>query len=268
MAANESARESGAPVAAFDQLAADYDADFSRTELGKRLRSAVWDRLDRWVEPGHRVLDLGCGTGEDALHLAELGAQVEAMDGSMQMVSTARRKTAEVESQVSVHHAGIQELDDLESVRGQFDGALSNFGALNCVQDLPQALSAVSDRLRPGGYFLACVMGPIVPWEWLWMLLTAEPKKAFRRLKRGGVEWRGMRIHYPSIRRFRRSCPTQLQPQKVSAVGAFLPPTYVEPWIRRHPRFLNFLDSVEGRFRTWPPFPSVADHYLVELRRI
>ena len=55
--------------------------------------------------------------------------------------------------------------------RGPFDGALSNFGGLNCVDDLGVR------RLRPGlggaarGVALLCVMGPVVPWEWGWFLL-------------------------------------------------------------------------------------------------
>jgi hypothetical protein len=53
-------------AAAFDERAAGYDADFTNTPLGSALRTLVWARLDRVFTGAQRVLDLGCGTGEDA----------------------------------------------------------------------------------------------------------------------------------------------------------------------------------------------------------
>ncbi|WP_199899091.1 hypothetical protein, partial [Ideonella sp. B508-1] len=63
-------------VAAFDTVARDYDRDFTHSLVGMAQRRVVWDVLDDWQArrsgPG-AVLELNCGTGEDALHLARAG---------------------------------------------------------------------------------------------------------------------------------------------------------------------------------------------------
>ena len=76
-------------AAAFDELAAGYDADFTNTPLGSALRSMVWSRLDQVFSGPRRILDLGCGTGEDALHLAARGLDVVGIDASAAMVHSA-----------------------------------------------------------------------------------------------------------------------------------------------------------------------------------
>ncbi len=149
-----------------------------------------------------------------------------------------------------------------------FDGALSNFGGLNCVADLPGVAAGLAGCLRPGAMALLCVMGPLVPWEWAWYLRRGQPAKAFRRLRRGGVAWRGLTIRYPSIGALRRAFAPWFRMRRVSAVGALLPPSYVEEWAAQRPRLLDRLGRWERRAETWPPLPWLADHYLLELERL
>jgi SAM-dependent methyltransferase len=208
---------------------------------------------------------MACGTGEDAVHLAQRGVHVLATDASPVMVETARRKVAAagLGDHVEVRHTPIEEL----AVEGPFDGALSNFGGLNCVADLRAVANRLADLLRPGAPALLCVMGPIVPWEWIWYLGHLQPGKAFRRLRPGGVAWRGLTVRYPSILSLRRAFAPAFRFRSVTGIGAFLPPTYMEEWTRRHPRLLAALDRWERRLAAVPPFPSLSDHYLAELER-
>lgn len=255
-------------MTAFDDLAADYDQDFTDTGLGRALRNRVWQQLDTWIQPGQHLLDLGCGSGEDACHLAKAGVQVTSIDASEGMVQAARRKNAGFGEQVQVHHLAFEALVGTEHVLGPFDGAISNFGALNCARSLPDVFRAIATRLQPGGFFLACLMGPVVPWEWLWMIRRGQFRQSFRRMRRGGVDWRGLHVEYPSIGRIKKICPPELKFLRVRAVGAFLPPTYFEAWTRRHPKLLKFLERAENRLGSVPPFPQIADHYLVEFQRV
>ena len=250
----------------FDATAADYDATFSSSLLGKAMRRAVWRRLDVCFAPGDRVLELGCGTGEDAIHLARHGALVVAIDRSAAMVDMARRKVeaAGLGARVEVRHARIEELEHRPPF---FDGALSNFGALNCVADLPAAARRLASSLRPGATAVLCMMGPWVPWEWLWFLAHGRPRTAFRRLAPGGVRWRGLQVRYPSPGKLRRACAPTFRLRRLAAVGALLPPSYAETWAARHPRTVAWLDLWERRLETLPPLPWLADHYLVELER-
>ena len=257
----------GAAAAAFDQLAPRYDADFGAGRIGTLLRYAVWDRIDRAFTAGGRVLDLGCGTGEDAVHLAAAGMRVIALDASRGMVEQARAKAAAsgLGDRIEVHELAIERLDALPS-GPPFDAVLSNFGALNCVDDLAALARAVARRVRPGARMALCVMGPVVPWEWVWHLGKREPRKAFRRLRPGGTSWRGVRVRYPTPAAVARAF-APFRVARTSAVGALLPPPYAERWAARHPGLVAALARWERRLERVPPLPWLADHYLIELER-
>jgi hypothetical protein len=110
-------------------------------------------------------------------------------------------------------------------------------------------------------------MGPVVPWEWVWFALRGEPAKAVRRLRRGGTEWSGIPIRYPSIRQVRRAFSPDFRTLRVSALGALLPPPYTERLLGKFPRMIRALDAIERRFESVWPLPHLADHYLLELER-
>jgi ubiquinone/menaquinone biosynthesis C-methylase UbiE len=258
-----------AHAAPFDGLAASYDRTFTSSAIGQRMRRAVWRRMDQAFRPGDRVLELNCGTGEDAVHLGSRGVRVHATDASPQMLAITRAK---------VERAGLTGMIDvaqmpIEKLAGQwrpssFDGVLSNFGGLNCVDDLQAVAYGLAAIVRPGGRALLCLMGPAVPWEWAWYLAHGQPRKAMRRLGNGGSRWRGLTVHYPSISKLRRAFAPHFMQRRVSAVGALAPPTFAEPWAARHPRWLAALDRVERRSETVWPLPWLADHYLIELERV
>jgi SAM-dependent methyltransferase len=250
--------------APFNVLAADYDASFTGTPLGAVLRQAVQRRLDARFAPGSRVLEIACGTGEDAVHLGRRGVRVLATDSAEAMIERTREKVT------AAGLAGIVEprrlaIEDLASLAGSFDGAFSDFGGLNCVADLPAAARDLAALLRPSAALLLCVMGPLVPWEWAGFLLRGEPGKAFRRLRRGGVPWRGVTVRYPTPETLRRAFAPAFRSVRLSAVNALLPPTEWEGWAARHPRLLAGLARWERRLETVPPLPWLADHYLLEL---
>jgi SAM-dependent methyltransferase len=254
-------------TSAFESLAADYDRRFSGSSIGRRMRRAVWHRCQARFRAGSRVLEMNCGTGEDAVHLAQLGAQVLATDVAAAMVEIARAKvrSAGVESQVRVERLAWEDLGSLGE--GTFDGVLSNFGGLNCVASIESIRAPLAARLRPGAVAMLCIMGPLVPWEWLWYLLHAQPRCAFRRLRPGGVLWHEARIRYPSIGNVRRALCPEFRALRVSAIGALLPPPYAAACAERFPRLLERLDNWERRLEATPPLPWLADHYLLELER-
>lgn len=252
----------------FEALAATYDETFTSSRIGTRMRRAVWRRLDAAFAPSGRVLELGCGTGEDAVHLAGRGVFVLATDAAAGMVAEARAKAerAGVADRVTARTLDAGHLGEIE-LDGPFDGAFSNFGALNCVPNLAAVSAGLSRHVRPGGRVLLCLMGRYVPWEWGWFLAHGDRKAAFRRLAAGGTEWRGLRVAYPPVRDLRRLFAEGFRFVGARAIGVLVPPSYAEEWTGRHARLLAALDAVERRIEAVPPFPSLADHVLIELER-
>jgi SAM-dependent methyltransferase len=258
-------RKLSTPVSAFDAQAAAYDQQFTASVIGTMMRKAVWARCAARFTPGSRILEMNCGTGEDALWLARQGMQVLATDISSAMLQVAQQKLRGVQH-ARVQRMAWEELGGLDEA--PFDGALSNFGGLNCVSDLRGAARALAARLRDNAVAILCIMGPTVPWEWLWYLAHGRPGKAFRRLRRAPTRWSGIAIYYPSIAETHQAFAPEFRMLRVSAIGALLPPPFAEGWMVRHPRWLAALERMERRVEARWPLPLLADHYLVELQRL
>jgi SAM-dependent methyltransferase len=253
-------------VTAFDALAKSYDTVFTDSVLGRLYRDATWRWLDGAFEPGQHVLEIGCGTGEDAIHLARRGVRVVATDPSPVMVETTRAK-ADAAGLAGMVTALQVDADHIHELVGKFDGAFSSFGAFNLVPQLAPVAERLAERLRPRAHLVLGIMGPVVPWEWAWYLLRGQPSKAFRRLRRGGVEWRGVPVRYPTIGRVRRVFNQKFRMIRAGAIGALVPPPYAEAWAVRHPRVTRTLERWERSVETVPPLPWLADHYQVEFSR-
>jgi SAM-dependent methyltransferase len=251
---------------AFDDLAADYDATFSDSALGRTLRSLVWSRLEQLFRPPQRVLELGCGTGVDALALARRGVEVVAIDASPGMIQIARQKAAPP-GRVAFHCLPMERLSG--AFEGQlFDGVLSNFGAVNCVPDLRTLVSDVALCLRPGAHLVWVVMGRHVPWEWAWFLSRGEWSKAWRRLAEGGVSWRGLTIRYPTPGEVAGLLRPHFSIDRIAPLGVALPPSYAGEWLARRPRLSKVLTDLEYRAQSRSALARVADHYIVEATRL
>ena len=78
----------------------------------------------------------------------------------------------------------------------------------------------------------------------------------------------GLTLHYPSLRTVQQAFAPDFQRQRASAIGALLPPPYMEHWMSQHLRLLESLDRWERRLEAIPPLPWLADHYLLELERV
>ena len=259
-------------VSAFDEVAGAYDSQFTATAIGAMMRRAVWRRCAARFPPGSRVLEMNCGTGEDALWLARRGVNVVATDISPAMLQVAESKFAAEPSPglARFRRLAWEELETFDEgpFDGPFDGMLSNFGGLNCVSDLRPPARALAAKLRPGAVAVLCIMGPLVPWEWVWFFAHGKPAAALRRLKRAGAEWSGIAVRYPSIAQTRRAFAPEFRMLRVSAVGALLPPPYTENRAGGFPRLIASLDRAERRLETVWPLPQLADHYLMELERV
>ena len=134
---------------AFNALAARYDELWSRSTIGRLQREAVWRRLDTLFRPGDSLLDLGCGPGDDALHFMHSGMRVRAIDSSSEMVRIARGRGVD---------ATRLAIEELRGLKGVFDGAISNFGPLNCIRSLDRIRGPLARLIRPGGYLALCLM--------------------------------------------------------------------------------------------------------------
>jgi ubiquinone/menaquinone biosynthesis C-methylase UbiE len=106
------------------------------------------------IEPGHTVLDIGCGTGSFCLRLASTGAQVHGLDLSEEMVRIAREKTRDADVDNVAFHVGPFDETFIEFGPKSLDGIFA-YSLLHLVPDREAALQQIFRTLKPGGYFVA-----------------------------------------------------------------------------------------------------------------
>jgi SAM-dependent methyltransferase len=256
------------PGTAFDALADDYDGAFTATLLGRWLRAEVWNRADQCFGGYERIIEIGCGTGEDAIRLARRGHRVLATDESPRMVEIASEKAARAGCAKQIEFRCIA-MDRLagELATDSFDGCFSNFGAINCTSDLSGLLAAVDRLLKPSAALLWVVMGRHVPWEWFWFLARGDTRQALRRYADGGTEWRGIRVTYPAPRELAAALEPYFPHLRRHALGLILPPSYAAGWINRRPRIFAGLARMDRALSRVDGLAAIADHYLIEARR-
>jgi ubiquinone/menaquinone biosynthesis C-methylase UbiE len=256
----------------FDAIAPAYDAEFTATLLGTWLRGAVREQLAALFAPGDHVIELGCGTGDDAVWLARRGVRVTATDASEAMLDVARRKAiaAGVASRIELCRVDLRDANFWVPARA-FDGVLSNFGALNCLPDRRPVAGMLAQCVRPGGRVVVVVMGPVCPWEIAWHLFHGQGKTALRRFHDGVPAHAGGGAHlpvwYPSPRTVRREFAPSFQHVTTLGIGVLLPPTYLHHLVDRRPALFARLAAWERRRRARLPWTWLNDHYLLVLER-
>jgi SAM-dependent methyltransferase len=246
---------------AFDRVAATYDAEFGANPVGLLFRHVVQERLLELLPAGARVLDVGCGSGEDALVLAERGRRVHALDLSAAMVRVCEEKARARgldAARLRVQRLAAEEVGGLEGV---FDGAWSNFGALNCA-DLAAFGEGLARVLRPGAPVLLSVMGPRPLPAALERALRGRGEARGRSLPRvGGLT---VPVHHPGTRGLRAALGPAFAWRRAYALGVLLPGPDHAGWAARHPLAFALLAALERTVRGWPLLRGLGDHLVVE----
>jgi ubiquinone/menaquinone biosynthesis C-methylase UbiE len=259
--------------APFDALAEGYDQGFTFSKIGQAQRSAVWRELSRAFRSGDHILEIGCGTGVDACFLAEHGMKVVACDSSPAMVRVAARRVRERGANtVDVRLLTAENLAVILR-EAPFDGAFSNFAALNCVEDLSAVGQNLGRLLKPGGTALLCFLGPSCFWEVFWYLLKAKPGKAFRRWHSASVTAKlapnaTVQVRYYGVRSLARIFAPSLRLRSWRGIGLLVPPSYVESLAKRFPELLKLAEWADLLLARCPVLRGFSDHVLLKLERV
>lgn len=258
---------------AFDGVAAVYGRSNAENPILCAMRARVYRAISASVAAGSHILDLGCGPGTDAVHLAKIGYRVTAVDASPAMVEQAREqvRAAAAGDRVDVHAVGIHELERLESTV-PFDAAITNFGPLNCIDDLSEGARRIAERLKPGGVLIASVIGRICPWEIALYLARGDVSRAAIRFRRGLVpvplDGRTVWTRYLTPRELESMfAAAGMTRVSLRALGLFVPPPYLQAFASRYPTFVSQLQRIEDRCGGWPLLRSWGDHFLIVLRK-
>lgn len=253
----------------FDIAAATYDNVFTHSSIGRAQRKRVQCYFEKIYSTPKHILELNCGTGEDALWLAKRGHDVVATDVSEAMVSITKEKCESkgvISFSLNINDLAITSFDH------QFDVVFSNFGGLNCLskKELRSFLTCVSEKVTDNGQLVFVIMPRNCLWERLYFILKGNMKAARRRKKTdsilANVEDEQVPTWYYNPKEIIALASDKFKVTKVKPIGLFIPPSYLEPFFKSKQWFLSILVAFERCF-SFSVFSKYADHYIITLSK-
>lgn len=239
-------------------MAASYDGTFGQAPAGRLFRFRLAERMMSGIGPGSRVLDIGCGTGEDAWWLAGQGYSVVGIDESPRMVEAARAKSSRSGMDIEFQCRSLQVF---ASEGRKFDAVISNFGALNCVP-LMEWTEIVPRLLNPGGRGFVVLMGDRPLPERLRTGWGTGPARAHESpVAVGGLP---VTVHYESVPTIRAALERTARVDHIEAMGCLVPGPGFAAFPRRQPLLTGLLAMGESVLRTAPWWRDAGDHTLFE----
>lgn len=260
----------------FDKAALTYDNDFTNTNIGKLLRNRVWNYLETIIKPGTKlnIFELNCGTGVDAIWLAQQGHNVMATDLSNEMIKITQAKIEKLglTENVKTMVCDITALDKC-GIYNKFDLVFSNFGGLNCLNQ--NELSLLSTQLfrllKPNGRFVAVVMPRFCTWESLYFISKFDTQKIFRRNTQNSlqvnVDGENVETWYYSPSDFKQIFQKHFSRLTTKPIGFAIPPSYMENRVGQNKNIMDVLNFSENIFGSITSLSAVSDHFLVDLQK-
>lgn len=255
---------------AYDALAARYDRIPEENRINRILRARSLGRLRAIFRPGQHVLEIGCGTGDEAIELAALGLRILAVDPSPEMVRIARAKAEArgVGDRVTFREASARDIGSIPWGTSRFDGAYASF-SLAYEPDLRPVAAALHGLLRPGATLAVSLPSRVCLSEWVASLAAMKPSMAGRRLR----PWHGHKVGEFSVP-IRSYTPTGLArafaPAFVllrwEAMTCLVPPPSMNRVFERLDGLADAIERADAVLRGMRVFRSVGDHFLAELR--
>ncbi len=261
----------------FDQVAAVYDSVYGAEGQNTAVR---WMKTENWnivaaaLETCERVLELGCGTGEDAVTLARSGKFVLATDISPVMVerTVARADGAGLSGRLQTRVAAAGKLGAIldEFGRESFDGVYSAF-TLIYETDMPAVNRGAAALLRPGGTLVASIYSRSCLWEIGWWFLHGHPIGAFRRWRKWTKSQIGAGQKLPTQHYTPAQFARHFQPdfvlRRAAALSLILPAPFLDPLYQKHRTFFDRLIPLERRVREWPLLNGWGNAFVAVFQR-
>jgi ubiquinone/menaquinone biosynthesis C-methylase UbiE len=255
----------------FDKAAPNYDTTFTNSVIGKLQRDLVYHQFSKVINEHNpkTILEINCGTGEDAIWLAEQKIEVMATDISSTMIEIAKSKS--VLENLTFIQTDINQIDNDFSAKN-FDLIFSNFGGLNCLSlsEMSAFLKNSAQILSPKGHLVLVIMPKSTLWELCYFLFKLDFKNAFRRKKKyaiANVNGEKVTTYYYNPKDIVNLANTNFVVKQINPIGFFVPPSYLEPFFKNKPKMISDLSELEQKIKNRSWLSKYADHYIIVLEK-
>jgi ubiquinone/menaquinone biosynthesis C-methylase UbiE len=257
---------------AFSKQSEVFDALYGVDEIIQYKRERVRKHILKFLQPHSSMLELNCGTGEDALFFASLEHHVHATDIADGMLKKLVNKIEghDYAGRLSFEQCSFTQLDTLQN-KGPFDHIFSNFGGLNCTKDLDKVLGSFSPLVKPGGIVTLVIISKFCLWETL-LVFKGKFKTAFRRFfskngRKAHVEGSYFNCWYYNPSYIIKNLEPDFKMINVEGLCTIVPPSYIEGFGRKCPGLFAFLKKWENKWASKWPWKYVGDYYIISLKK-
>lgn len=242
-----------------------FDKYEEQNDILKWMRSVTRRHVMKHLRKEDRILELNAGTGLDAVYFVENGYKIDAIDISEGMIEKLKQKIDAFNLQDKIS-CEILSFTELNKLYGQsYNYIFSNFGGLNCVDDLSKVTKHFRKLLNPDGRVTLVIMPPICPWE-IALILKGNLRTAFRRLYKNGIDANieGVKFQtfYHSYSDIKKAMGKDFRLIELQGLASISPPPYMENFPKRHRKLHRSLCSIDERISNYFPFNKWADHII------
>ncbi len=255
--------------ASFDAEALHYDTNFTHTLIGKAQRNMVYYHVKKHLNKPSYILEINCGTGEDAIWFAQQNHKIIATDISENMITQAKSKG-------NYENLQYLQLDCLEIhnkfKEDKFDFLFSNFGGLNCLhqEELKHFFENINSVLKPKSKIALIIMPKNTLWEQCYFLLKGKANEAFRRKKDKAIATvasQSINTYYYNPKEIVYLADKNFNCITYKPIGFFVPPSYLEPFANKNKFTFRVLKKLDYWIKNVSFLSKYADHFIIILEK-
>jgi len=254
---------------AFDSASEEYDFTIGNNFINSWIRERSIAELLLLTKRDDVLLEIGCGTGSEAIEISRRVAGVVATDISPEMISLLERKieARKLHGKVSTARLGASEISLAAGhlPDGRTRVAYSFNGALNCEPNIAQVPEELSRVIEDGGYFVCsirnslCLTEAVVHGAVLQFDRMAPRKKQPIMVSVGGTD---IPSYYYRPSRFAEFFSPYFRVKRMIGLPTILPPAYLSDLYFSARRVLSIAERAEKALAGLFPFNRFGDQTL------
>jgi ubiquinone/menaquinone biosynthesis C-methylase UbiE len=246
----------------FSSVYEEYETLSHENFIDIARRNFIRKQVESYLQPHHKMLEINAGSGIDATYFAQKGYSILATDIAADSEKYIKSKSAGLQ-QLRFQKCSFTELGNLDET---FDHIFSNFGGLNCTDDLEEVFAGFGKVLNPGAYVTLVIMPRFYPWEMLTFL--KGNKNALRRFQNGVPAHVGntkIKTFYHSPKKVKAAMGKTFRTVKIRNIGTFYPSAHFTS-LGKYKSLL----SVLVRFDEWASnlfIKGVGDYFIITFQK-
>lgn len=253
---------------AFDSASEEYDYTISHNYINSWIRKRSINELYKITRKDDVLLEIGCGTGSEAIRIARHVQGIVATDISEKMLDLLERKVKAKRLDHKIQATRVR-ASEISTIRRLLpDGvriAYSFNGALNCEPNIHEVPGELSKVIQEDGYFLCSIRNTLcLPESLSHSLVFQFDQVAKRKDQPTMVSVGGMDIpsSYYSPSQFANIFRTHFKVRRIIGLPAFLPPAYLSDYYLRIGKAKSILEKLESLLGDQFPFNRLGDQTL------